>query len=227
MALSSSALTLRRLLARFESNRIILLSPKRALSGGMSGVAAENRGKTGKIRADDGVELYYEQRGDGPRAILCIPGALGSVGTDFPPQTDHFGREGSGFTIVGFDPRGYGKSRPHSRDFSGPGFYQRDAMDGAGVMEKLGFQKFSVLYRLERRRCQRNNIGRTVPRTGSKISCLGFQRQCYQIRHRASGKDERYKQMEPQNERSYGNALRRGFPWNVEELDGRVFRGVL
>ena len=145
MALPSSALALRRLLAKFESNRIILLSPKRALSSGMSGVAAENRGKTGKIRADDGVELYYEQRGDGPRAILCIPGALGSVGTDFPPQTDHFGREGSGFTIVGFDPRGYGKSRPHTRDFSAPGFYQRDAMDGAGVMEKLGFQKFSVL----------------------------------------------------------------------------------
>ena len=138
-----------RLLASFKSNQMFLKCSKRSLSAaatsGAEGTTDENRGTTGKIRADDGVELYYERRGDGPRAIICIPGALGSVGTDFSPQMTHFGREGSGFTIVGFDPRGYGKSRPHARNFSAPGFYRRDAEDAAGVMEKLGFRKFSVL----------------------------------------------------------------------------------
>ena len=149
MAASASALFLRRVLARFESNRILLKSPRRCIStGGACGapeLTDEYRCTTGKILADDGVELYYERRGNGPRALLCIPGALGSVGTDFTPQMEHFGRAGSGFTIVGFDPRGYGKSRPHPRNFSAPGFYQRDAEDAAGVMEKLGFQRFSVL----------------------------------------------------------------------------------
>ena len=149
----SSAVFLRRFLANLNS---ILTSQKRLLystaqfageNGTISsdGPPEKNRSTTGKIRADDGVELYYEICGGGPRAVILIPGALGSVGTDFGPQMDHFGREGSEFTVVGFDPRGYGKSRPHKRDFSAPEFYRRDARDAAGVMTSLGFQKFSVL----------------------------------------------------------------------------------
>ena len=111
----------------------------------MAGAAEENRAESGKIRADDGVELHYERRGSGARALLCLPGALGSVGTDFPPQMEHFGREGGRFTIVGVDPRGYGKSRPHARNFSAPGCYRTDARDAAHVMDRLGFREFSVL----------------------------------------------------------------------------------
>ena len=99
----------------------------------------------GKIEVN-GVQLYYERRGTGPHALMCMPGALGSVQTDFPPQLEYFGRPESGFTVVGFDPRGYGKSRPHKRKFSTyPLFYETDANDAVGVMQSLGFEKFSLL----------------------------------------------------------------------------------
>ena len=106
---------------------------------------SEVGGTTGKIRVN-GVDLYCERYGTGEHALLCIPGALGSVGTDFSPQMEYFGREGSGFTVVGFDPRGYGKSRPHRREFSiDPLFYETDTHDAVGVMQSLGFSKFSLL----------------------------------------------------------------------------------
>lgn len=77
---------------------------------------------------------------------MCIPGALGSVWTDFSAQIEYFGRTGSGFTIVGYDPRGYGKSRPHHRTFSvNPLFYETDAHDAVGVMRCLGVAQFSLL----------------------------------------------------------------------------------
>ena len=39
-----------------------------------------------------------------------------------------------------FDPRGYGNSRPPARDFP-PDFYQRDADDGAALMDALGVKE--------------------------------------------------------------------------------------
>ncbi|GAA6225166.1 valacyclovir hydrolase [Lates japonicus] len=58
----------------------------------------------------NGVDLYYEQTGRGKHAVLLIPGALGSTRTDFAPQLKSLNKEH--FTIVGWDPRGYGQSRP-------------------------------------------------------------------------------------------------------------------
>ena len=86
-------------------------------------------------------------RGSGPHAILCIPGALGTAVTDFLPQLEYFGREGSGFTIVGMDPLGYGASRPPEREFpiEPDHFLKVDAMDGYSLMQGLSFEKFSVL----------------------------------------------------------------------------------
>ena len=102
-------------------------------------------GASGKIKVN-GVDLYYERSGTGGHALLCMPGALGSVQTDFSPQMKHFGRAGNGFTAVGFDPRGYGKSRPPRREFPvDPLFYEVDAHDAVGVMQGLGFDKFSLL----------------------------------------------------------------------------------
>ena len=109
--------------------------------------ARKSEGTSGKIHAN-GVDLYFERYGSGPHAVLCMPGALGSVQTDFPPQMDYFGRPGSGFTVVGYDPRGYGRSRPHSRRYSAPGgplFYETDAEDAAGVMRGLGYSEFSLV----------------------------------------------------------------------------------
>lgn len=56
--------------------------------------------------------------------MLCLPGALGSIWTDFKPQIEGLNREK--FTLVVWDPPGFGKSRPPEKDFP-PYFYERDA----------------------------------------------------------------------------------------------------
>ncbi|KAG7236131.1 hypothetical protein INR49_000695 [Caranx melampygus] len=90
----------------------------------------------------NGVDLYYEQLGRGKHAVLLLPGALGSTRTDFGPQLKSLNEER--FTVVGWDPRGYGQSRPPDRDFP-PDFFERDAKDAVDLMKALGFGKFSLL----------------------------------------------------------------------------------
>ncbi|XP_029904626.1 valacyclovir hydrolase [Myripristis murdjan] len=90
----------------------------------------------------NGVDLYYEQTGRGKQAVLLLPGALGSTQTDFGPQLKSLNKER--FTVVGWDPRGYGRSRPPERDFP-PDFFERDAKDAVDLMKALGFSKFSLL----------------------------------------------------------------------------------
>lgn len=90
----------------------------------------------------NGVDLYYERTGRGKHAVLLFPGALGSTRTDFGPQLKTLNKEL--FTIVGWDPRGYGQSRPPDRDFP-PDFFERDAKDAVDLMTMLGFGKFSLL----------------------------------------------------------------------------------
>lgn len=93
-------------------------------------------------RRVNGVDLYYEQTGQGKHVVLLLPGALGSAKTDFSPQLKSLNKER--FTVVGWDPRGYGQSRPPDRDFPSD-FFERDAMDGVDLMKTLGFKKFSLL----------------------------------------------------------------------------------
>ena len=94
----------------------------------------------------NGVRLHYEVRGTGTHPLVCIPGALGTISSDFSPQLDYFGRDGSGFKIVVFDPRGYGRSRPAER-FKGnsANFWLTDAKDAHALMQHLSFPDFSVL----------------------------------------------------------------------------------
>ena len=106
----------------------------------------------------NGVDLFYEQTGSGKHPVLLLPGALGkynniplllsalyrlqnfvilcsSTGctrTDFGPQLKSLNKER--FTVVGWDPRGYGKSRPPDRDFP-PDFFERDAQDAVDLMK--------------------------------------------------------------------------------------------
>ena len=91
----------------------------------------------------NGVQLHYEIRGDGSHPIICIPGAIGTAKMSFEPQLDYFGRQGSGFTVVSFDPRGYGASRPAER--FGKNFFICDAMDANALMQHLSLPKYSVL----------------------------------------------------------------------------------
>ncbi|XP_076132691.1 valacyclovir hydrolase [Alosa pseudoharengus] len=90
----------------------------------------------------NGVELHYQQTGVGDHALLLMPGALGSGETDFGPQLK--GLDKKHFTVVAFDPRGYGRSRPPHRDFPSD-FFHRDARDGLQLMQTLGFGRFSLL----------------------------------------------------------------------------------
>ena len=94
-------------------------------------------------------QLHYQPlRGNGPHVILFILGALGTALTDYLPQLEYFGCEGSGFTIVGMDPIGYGVSRPPEHEFlvsEQDHFLKMDAMDGYALMQVLSFKKFSVL----------------------------------------------------------------------------------
>ncbi|XP_069047011.1 valacyclovir hydrolase [Lepisosteus oculatus] len=93
-------------------------------------------------RRVNGVELHYRQTGHGGHAALLLPGSLGSGQTDFGPQLRSLNKER--FTIVAWDPRGYGLSRPPKRDFP-LDFFDRDAKDAVGLMKALNFKTFSLL----------------------------------------------------------------------------------
>lgn len=118
-------------------------------------------GSSGK-RHVNGVDLFYEQTSGGKHVVLLLPGALGqdlgfwiwfwvfersrmktsnwvcvssssgSSRTDFGPQLEGLNKEL--FTVVGWDPRGYGRSRPPDRDFP-LDFFERDAKDAVDLMK--------------------------------------------------------------------------------------------
>ncbi|KAK3085741.1 hypothetical protein FSP39_008065 [Pinctada imbricata] len=90
----------------------------------------------------NGVRIHFETSGDGQETLLLLPGALGSSRTDFEKQLSDFNKKD--YTLIAFDPRGYGKSIPPKRDWPLE-FLQRDAEDAYGLCEKLGLTKVSVL----------------------------------------------------------------------------------
>src|SRR5919106_6336085 len=87
-----------------------------------------------------GVNLYYEDRGQGP-PLLLVPGALGTAWSDFGPQLDAL--PNSGLRVVAPDPRGYGKSRPPAREFP-LDLYEQDVQDCAALMETIGCDSYTV-----------------------------------------------------------------------------------
>jgi len=96
-------------------------------------ISQQTRTISGYLTIDNST-LFYEQYGQGSGAVLCIPGALGSTQSDFSHQLKDLSKD---FTMVAFDPRGYGKSKKNTRDFE-KDFYTVDAEDGLRVMDKLG-----------------------------------------------------------------------------------------
>ncbi|XP_026367183.1 valacyclovir hydrolase isoform X1 [Ursus americanus] len=96
---------------------------------------------SGKV-AVNGVHLHYQQTGEGEHAVLLLPGMLGSGETDFGPQIKNLSKKL--FTVVAWDPRGYGHSRPPDRDFP-VDFFERDAKDAVDLMKTLKFKKVSLL----------------------------------------------------------------------------------
>lgn len=90
----------------------------------------------------NGRQLYVvssgEDSAEGP--VICIPGAIGTVETDFAGQLAGLSQVRR---VVSFDPRGYGKSRPPARDWP-IDFYHRDAADAHAIMQNLGYTSYSV-----------------------------------------------------------------------------------
>ncbi|XP_011262494.2 valacyclovir hydrolase isoform X1 [Camponotus floridanus] len=94
-----------------------------------------------KIKVD-GTEINYARVGRGNHPILLLPGALGTIWTDFKPQIENLNADK--LTIVAWDPPGYGKSRPPDRTFP-DNFFQRDASWAHNLMQTLGYSKFSLI----------------------------------------------------------------------------------
>ncbi|KAH0567424.1 valacyclovir hydrolase-like [Cotesia glomerata] len=90
----------------------------------------------------DGIDINYLKTGAGSYPVLLLPGAVGTIWTDFKPQIE--GLNKSEFTIVAWDPPGYGKSRPPEREFPAD-FFERDAKYAHDLMKMLGFAKFSLV----------------------------------------------------------------------------------
>lgn len=72
-------------------------------------------------------------------------GFPGSGQTDFGPQLKSMNKQL--FTVVAWDPRGYGQSIPPSRDFP-PDFFERDAKDAVDLMQVNLFSDFTVNIKL-------------------------------------------------------------------------------
>lgn len=98
-----------------------------------------------KIKVDN-IEINCLQTGNGYHKVFLLPGLVGNCNvlciilfllqfliveciagtfwTDFSPQITGF--DPNEYTVIAWDPPGYGKSRPPQKDFS-DGFYERDA----------------------------------------------------------------------------------------------------
>lgn len=118
------------------SSRIASNSRKEFSSTVSSGSVEER-----KINVD-GDNINYLRVGIGEHPILLLPGAVGSIWTDFKAQVEGLDRRK--FSIVAWDPPGYGKSRPPDRTFPDD-FFQRDAVRACNLMKLLGYTKFSLI----------------------------------------------------------------------------------
>jgi len=86
-------------------------------------------------------KIHYVVAGTGPEPVLLMPGALGSAMSDFKPQLEGLSKEK--FTLIGWDPPGYGESRPPDRSFNN--FFVNDAECARNLMDSLGFERFSAI----------------------------------------------------------------------------------
>lgn len=68
--------------------------------------------------------VNYLKVGEGNHVLLLCPGAVGTIWSDFKPQVESLDR--TRFTVIAWDPPGYGNSRPPNRKFT-PNFYEEDA----------------------------------------------------------------------------------------------------
>ncbi|XP_037951980.1 valacyclovir hydrolase-like [Teleopsis dalmanni] len=90
------------------------------------------------------VDINIVEAGSGNNSVLLMPGALGSAWTDFKPQIENLPKLLPNYTIIAWDPPGYGKSIPPKRNF-GLAFFQDDAKCAVDLMKSINRPKFSIL----------------------------------------------------------------------------------
>lgn len=73
-----------------------------------------------------------------------MPGVMGFAEYAFQQQLHDLPKLLDNYTIVAWDPPGYGKSRPPERKFCA-GYYRRDAYIANVLMRELGFEKYSII----------------------------------------------------------------------------------
>uniref|UniRef100_A0A182JNJ9 AB hydrolase-1 domain-containing protein n=1 Tax=Anopheles christyi TaxID=43041 RepID=A0A182JNJ9_9DIPT len=88
--------------------------------------------------------VHFVEAGDGDRAVILLPGALGTAWTDFKPQIEGLPALLPQYRVIAWDPPGYGKSRPPDKQFT-VDFYERDAVAAGELMQQLGFRRYSIV----------------------------------------------------------------------------------
>ncbi|KAJ8960632.1 hypothetical protein NQ318_013924 [Aromia moschata] len=116
-------------------------TPPQPLKSHGIGAYCQEKAQEHKIKVK-GQTINYLSVGNGDHKLLCFPGALGTIWSDFKPQIE--GLDRSKFTVIVWDPPGYGLSRPPSRRFDTK-FYETDAESAYAFMKQLGVQCFSLL----------------------------------------------------------------------------------
>ncbi|XP_023944371.2 valacyclovir hydrolase [Bicyclus anynana] len=96
----------------------------------------ENKVKVGQY------EINYVKVGNGKHNVLCAPGALGTIWTEFSHQIQGFDQDK--FSLVVWDPPGYGKSYPPEKTFP-LDFLEKDADLAYELMKALQIPKFSLM----------------------------------------------------------------------------------
>ncbi|XP_043264348.1 valacyclovir hydrolase-like [Colletes gigas] len=90
----------------------------------------------------NGVNINYLRVGSGEHVVLLLPGAMGTIWMNYRPQIEGLSKEK--FTIIAWDPPGYGKSRPPDRTFP-LNFFHRDAAWARDLMKTIGYERFSLV----------------------------------------------------------------------------------
>ncbi|XP_073820512.1 valacyclovir hydrolase-like [Musca autumnalis] len=96
-----------------------------------------------KVKVND-LEINIVESGKGDKSVLLMPGALGSAWTDFKPQIEQLPKLLPNYTVIAWDPPGYGKSIPPKRQW-GLGFFENDASCALDLMKTLGRPQFSII----------------------------------------------------------------------------------
>lgn len=99
-----------------------------------------------RINTNDGRMCVLEDVGnrEAEKTVVFLPGALGSLQTDFAPQF----ADGSPFQkyrLICFEPAGYGRSRPPKRTWPTANFLQRDAADVGYCLQNIGIESYSLV----------------------------------------------------------------------------------